>query len=176
MLSFLCTLSNKSSTTSSTQNEFRLFSIHSYLISKKYSFKNTEGIFSHKNQRNHVYRQPRKLLITTIKIFIWKPLSNKTEKTVHLPKVNGIPLILTFMKCHCLKFPRYHNLNVPPIKCLDAASSLYRWRKLRARTCSLTISSVWFAGNQPCVPSHNLSPWYHPVGTQREMQSTGYQQ
>lgn len=123
-----------------------------------------------------MYRQPRKLLITTIKIFIWKPLSNKTEKTVHLPKVNAIPLILTFMKCHCLKFPRYHNLNVPPIKCLDAASSLYRWRKLRARTCSLTISSVWFAGNQPCVPSHNLSPWYHPVGTQREMQSTGYQQ
>ena len=43
-----------------------------------------------------------------------------------------------------LKFSRIinHNLSVPPIKCFEAANNLYRWRRLRARTCSLRISSV----------------------------------
>lgn len=128
MLPFLCTLSNKSSTTSSTQNEFLSFSVHCYHISKKYSFQNTGGIFSHKNQRNHAYRQPRKLQIIAIKIFHLKTSleQNRENCTFTTPKVNVIPLVLKFMKCHCLKFPRYHNLSVPPIKCLDAARSLYR--------------------------------------------------
>ena len=34
--------------------------------------------------------------------------------------------------------------------------------RLRARVCSLNISSVWFAGNQPVSPSISCMPSYQP--------------